>query len=295
MSEYTINIHKKGIEEEQAALGFQITKNWVDFRQTPANGIKKYYSAPDFDPELRLYAFKEDKLIGFITSRILPESKNSILRVQHDFPIVLSGYDEVSELLYKKAVETWKAKGVKVVEVRVGTNWLGTMEQAEKYGYKLKEQLFIHIQLSVDKAKPKGTSGKNFEDFDPIRDKEQLIELYKASYNWTDEQAIANFESIVNPQEGFVYQPVIREDDKIISRGLLIIDKELKYALFRPLKPDSVKYFDDYFVYVIEKAKSKNVKNFQFFLGGEALSELDFWKSYGFKVKGELFLYEREI
>ncbi|MBK5113890.1 MAG: hypothetical protein KGD59_06685 [Candidatus Heimdallarchaeota archaeon] len=295
MSEYTIKIYEKGIEDKQAALGFEVTKDWIDFRQTPGDGIKKYYSAPDFDPELRLYAFKGDKLVGFITSRIIPESKTEKLRVQHDFPIVLTGFEVVSELLYEKAVDTWKAKGVKVVEARVGTNWLGTMEQAVKYDYKKKKQLFMHIQLSVDKAKPKEISDKKFVDFDPIKDREQLIELYKTNYNWSDEQAIANYESIINPQEGFIFQPVLREGEKIISRGLLQITDDLKYALFRPLRPDTKKYFDDYYSYIIDKAKSKNVKIFQFFLGGPALSELDFWKSYGFEVKGELFLYEKEI
>lgn len=295
MSKYKIKIYEKGIEDAQAALGFEVTKDWIDFRQTPAEGVKKYYSVPDFDPELRLYAFKGDKLIGFMTSRILPESKTSVIRVQHDFPIVLTDFEEVSELLYKKAVDTWKAKGVRVVEARVGTNWLGTMEQAEKYGYKKKEQLFKHIQLSVDKAKPKKITDKKFVDFDPVKDREQLIALYKNNYNWSDEQAIANFESIVNYQEGLIFQPVLREGDKIISRGLLQIPNDLKYALFRPLRPDPEKYFDDYFAYVIDKAKSNNAKIFQFFLGGTALSELDFWKSYGFVVKGELFLYEKEI
>ena len=295
MSEYKISIFEKGIEVAQAALGFEVTRDWIDFRQTPAEGIKRYYSAPDFDPELRLYAFKGDKLVGFMTSRILSESKTDILQVQHDFPIVLTGFEEVSELLYKKAVDTWRAKSVKVVEARVGTNWLGTMEQAEKYGYRKKKQLFIHIQLSIDKAKPKKISDKNFVDYDPVKDREQLIELYKKNYNWSEEQAITNFESIMDPQEGFIFQPVLREGDKIISRGLLQITDDLEYALFRPLRPDSEKYFDDYLAYIIDKAKSKNVKIFQFFLGGSALSELDFWKSYGFEVKGELFLYEKEI
>lgn len=295
MTEYTIKIYMKGFEEAQAILGFEVTKDWVDFRQTPVEGIKKYYSAPDFNPELRLYAFLEDKLVGFMTSTMKSYSNDKRKRIQHDFPLVLMEHEEVSEILYKKADETWKAKGVEVVEARVGTNWCGTMEQAKKYGYKKKEQLFIHIQLSVDKAKPKKITGKKFEDFDPIKDREQLIELYKQNYNWTDEQATANFESIVNSQEGFIYQPVLREGEKIISRGLLQITDDLQYALFRPLKPDLKKYFDDYFAYVIDKANSKNVKTFQFFLGGPALSELDFWKSYGFEVKGELFLYEKEL
>ncbi|NHJ47325.1 MAG: hypothetical protein FK733_06000 [Asgard group archaeon] len=295
MTDYKIETYKEGIEDAQATLGFEITKDWIDFRQTPADGIKRYYSAPDFDPELRLYAYLKNKLIGFMTSTTISYNDDTRKRIQHDFPLVLKEHEEVSELLYNKALETWKAKGFEVVEARVGTNWKGTMELAKKYDYKKKEQLFTHIQLSVDEAKPKKTTNKKFEDFDPVRDRDQLIELYKENYNWTDEQAIANFESIVNYKEGYIFQPILREGDKIISRGLLQITDDKKFALFRPMRPDSRLYFDDYFDFVIAKAKSHNVKTFQFFLGGSALSELDFWKSYGFEVKGELFLYEKEI
>ena len=71
MSDYEIKIYEAGFEEAQAQLGTELTQDWQDFGQTPADRLKQYYSAEDFDPETRLYAFKGEEMVGFIVARIL--------------------------------------------------------------------------------------------------------------------------------------------------------------------------------------------------------------------------------
>ncbi|HUU87600.1 MAG TPA: hypothetical protein VMX17_07575, partial [Candidatus Glassbacteria bacterium] len=126
MSDYEIKIYEAGFEEAQAKIGVEETTEWTGFGQTPAEQLKIYYSVPEFDPETRLYAFKGDEMVGFIVSKILPEDEDKIVKAQHDFPIVKKGHEKVSEVLYKKCIETLKAKGAKIIEARVGKGWLGT-------------------------------------------------------------------------------------------------------------------------------------------------------------------------
>ena len=296
MSDYEIKIYEAGFEEAQAKLGVEETSEWTDFGQTPADRLKTYYSVPEFDPETRLYAFKGDEMVGFIVSRILPEDEeDKTVKAQHDFPIVKKGHEKASELLYKKAIETLKAKGAKVIEARVGKGWLGTLEQAEKLGYKKNRVHYMKIELGIDKIKVKESEVK-FENFDPEKDKEQILKIFTETYKMTEEAALANFEGIINPPEGFYVQPVLREGDKIVQRGLLYIPKDPKNATFRPLTPNPEKNFDSYLALITDIAKDKGAEVFQLYLGGPPMEkQYEFYKGYGFEAVSKVLIFDKEV
>ena len=296
MSEYEIKIYEKGFEEAQAKLGTDETQDWIDFGQTTADRLKEYYSAEDFDPETRLYAFKDGELVSFIVSRILPDAEDGIKRAQHDFPLYTKGNEKAAELLYEKAVKVLKKKGVQVLEARVGKGWLGTLDLAEKHGYKKARVSFMRIELEFDDIKVKEAKVK-YENFYPEKDNEQIVQMFKDQFNFTDEQAETNYKGIVNPPEGWYAMPVLREGDKIISRGLLYIQPEpnQENAIFRPLIPDPEKHFDSYLSMITKIAKEKGAKRFQMYLGGPNLNQKDFFKSVGFDVKGKVLIFEKEI
>ncbi|NHJ41255.1 MAG: hypothetical protein FK731_14580 [Asgard group archaeon] len=293
MSEYEIKIYEKGIEEEQAKLGTEMTKDWIDFGQTPADRLKVAYSREDFDPETRLYAFKDGKLVGFIVSRVLPEAEDGIKRAQHDFPLAYDNNEEVGKLLYNRAVEVLKEKGVQILEARANAEWGNTIKLAEMLEYKKARTLFVKTEMDIKKAKPK--EQKIFEDFEPERDKEQLIQFYKDNFNMTDEQATTNYEGIISGEGGGTYyQPIQREKDKIVARGLVFVPNEdPKTATIRPLFPDN-KNFEAYLSKAIEFAKGKGTEKLQMFFGGQIIDQIDFYKDKGFEIKGEAFIYEKE-
>ncbi|HUT81096.1 MAG TPA: hypothetical protein VMZ29_07825 [Candidatus Bathyarchaeia archaeon] len=295
MSDYIIKTYEKGIEDEQAKLGTEVTKDWKDFGQTSAENLKQAYAQEGFDPETRFYAYKGDKLVGFMVSRILPETDNGIKRVQHDTPFAYDNDREVGKLLYQKGMETWKAKGVNVVEFRVCKKWGNTIEIAEELAYKKARIHYVKTEIELDQIKSQGIEDK-FIDFEPERDKEQLIQYFQDNFNMSKEQATANFDGIVNVTDGFYNQPIIREGDKITSRGLVYVSKENpEIATFRPLTPDPNKYIDSYLARITKFAKEKGAKKFEVYFGGQALDTLDLYKAHGFKVATEVFIYEKEI
>lgn len=294
MSEYQIKTYEKGIEEEQAALGEKITADWIDYQQSNAEYLKTVYAREDFDPETRFYAFKDDKLVGYLVSKILPIDDTKIKTIQHDFPFVDKEHEEVKELLLNRAMKIYKEKGIQKLQARVSNGWLGTEELAKKLGYKKKDIQYMRIEVSLNDLKLKDTE-ELFEEFQPDRDKDQIIKLFTETFNMSEEQAEANFNGIVNPPEGFYSQPIIRKDNKIIARGLLYIPKDPKNATFRPLVPNAEKYFDSYLNFITKIAKEKGAENFQIYIGGPQLEYLDLFKTYGFEVKSKVFTYEKEI
>ena len=146
------------------------------------------------------------------------------------------------------------------------------------------------------KEKYRKLATEKFEKADPERDKEQIVNLYVDQYNMTQEQAEANFNGIINPPEGnYYYQPILREGEKIISRGLLYIPKDPKDATFRLLSNELTKYFDAYLANIIPVATEKGSENFELYLAGPTLEHLDFLKSYGFSVVNKVFTFTKEI
>jgi hypothetical protein len=294
MSDYKIKKYEKGIEDEQAKLGTEMTTDWTDFGQTPADRLKEYYSREDFDPETRLYAFKDGKLVGFIVSRILPDAEDGIKRAQHDFPLAYDNNEEVGKLLYNKAVEVLKKKGVQVLEARVGANWGNTLKLAKKLGYKEARTFFVRSEVPINKVEIKPQS--IFVDFDPEKDRKGLIKFYMEQFNFTEEQATTNFDGIISGEgDGSYCQPLHKEGDKIIARGLVFVPNEdPKTATLRPLAPVTDN-FEAYLSKAAEFAKEKGAEKIQMYFGGQQLDQLDFYKKKGFEVQGEYHIYEKEI
>ena len=112
MPKYKIKSYQEEFLEAQEKVGTEATKDWQAFGQTPATQLKQIYSQEGFDPNTKLYAFEGDKLVGFLTSSIIPESEDGIKRANLEFPIVLKGHEGCCELLFNKAIDYLKSKGL---------------------------------------------------------------------------------------------------------------------------------------------------------------------------------------
>ena len=137
MTKYTIKYYQKGFEEDQERIGLIVSKSFIAPYQTLARYLKQDYSREGFDPETRLYAFKGEEMVGFITSKIVQDEKNGIKKANLTPPKVLPEHDEVvSELLFKKAVEVLKSKGVKKIIAQFGVRQSKNEDKAIEWGFK---------------------------------------------------------------------------------------------------------------------------------------------------------------
>ena len=79
MSNYVIKSFQPEFIEQQVAVGQIVVKDWKYIDQTPAEQLQVTYSQPEFDPETRLYCFKEDKLVGFLTGKTMKDGEEEVV------------------------------------------------------------------------------------------------------------------------------------------------------------------------------------------------------------------------
>lgn len=119
MSNYIIKSYQEGFAEDQARLDLEVSKTWIMPDDTPLSQLIEYYSNLDFDPEMRLFCFLEDTMIGFVSIRFTDEN-DGIVRTMLDFPVVLPDHGEAVDLLHERALEALRAKGIQTVHSTFG-------------------------------------------------------------------------------------------------------------------------------------------------------------------------------
>ncbi|MCE7733651.1 MAG: hypothetical protein GPJ54_02155, partial [Candidatus Heimdallarchaeota archaeon] len=147
---YVIKNYSEEYLQKQFEIGNSILSSWSGATQTSVENLKQVYSAENFDPETKLYAFKDDEMVGFITATIKPlKEGEENLRANMEFPIVLEGHEAAEDLLYSKAIEVLRSKGVKRVQSRATDLWGETKDKAKIYGYEQKEVLNSNATLNT--------------------------------------------------------------------------------------------------------------------------------------------------
>ncbi|MHA1124138.1 MAG: hypothetical protein ACTSQX_00785 [Candidatus Heimdallarchaeota archaeon] len=99
--------------------------------------MKRQYAQEGFDLETRLYAFKDDQMVGFITIKIFLDKEDGIKKANLTPPKVLPEHDEVvSEILFNKAKKVLKNKGVKKIYTQFGVRQSKNEKDAIAWGFK---------------------------------------------------------------------------------------------------------------------------------------------------------------
>ncbi|HUT80720.1 MAG TPA: hypothetical protein VMZ29_05900 [Candidatus Bathyarchaeia archaeon] len=296
MSKYTIKSYQEEFLEAQEQVGNEATKDWIGFGQTPASRLKQIYSQEGFDPETKYYAFKDDKLVGFITSTILPEKEGEVKRANLEFPLVLKEHKECSDLLFKQAVSSLKQKGVKVVQTRVGDIYRGTQELAKKFGYNYSKDQYIFMEAKVNKIPAEESSDIEVIDYDSARDSKGLIQIFVEKLGAPEEQAKATIENIGKDKVGYPIHLVIRKDDHIVGRALAYPNatnpKQFRFGSFYY---EDEKYFKPLVLSAANRMKSSGVESAILFLVGPTLSLEETYTTLGFSRAGKIDYFEKEI
>jgi hypothetical protein len=221
MSDYIIRHYQEGYEVEQAKLGSKVVKDWINAHQTSADRLKEVYSQPNFDPETRHYCFKDDKMVGFLTSRIIEDDEADVKKASLVFPSVLPGNEDAVDLLYKTAIKTLQDKGAKKVETYASALCGNQVELANKYGFnfvKDVENIVYSLQISnIDDSVD--TSGIRKFEFE--KDGEKWLEIFKQLDNLDEERLKQYKDTLTEEEENVVAHLVIEEEGEIVGTTLL--------------------------------------------------------------------------
>lgn len=221
MEEYTLKNYQKGFEDDQAKVGIEVAQSWKYAHQTSADRLKEIYSLPEFDPETRHYCFEKDKMVGFLTSKVIEPKEDGKRRASLVFPSVLPGYEKAADLLIEKAFETLKKKDVEVVETYVSAISGNNYDLAKKWDYKhiqdIDNIVFIlngwEIKADLDTSK--------IRKFDHEKDFDKWLSLVKEYDGLTDEQTEQLVKELKNEQDNIVAHLVIEEDEEIVGTTMI--------------------------------------------------------------------------
>lgn len=295
MSKYEIKTYQEEFLEAQEEVGKEATKEWQAFGQSSKERLKELYSQESFDPETKFYAFEGDKLVGFLTSTIVPESEDSVKTARLEFPITLAEHKESAELLFNTAVETLKKKGIKKLQTRVGDVYKGTVEKSEKWGYKYSQDLYKLMVADVSDLSPK-ESDIEVQEFDVERDLEPMIQIFVGKLGQTEEYSRGNFARITKDKDNFPIHLVIRDKDQIVGRALAYKNPNKPEELnFGSMYLEDEKYFEPLMSKSISMMQSLGVKKTSLFLFGPTLSMEELYSSFGFSRAGKIDMHEKEI
>ncbi len=293
MTEYTIKTFQEEFIENQFKIGTEVGKNWQLFGQTSVEGLKEAYSQEGFDPETRLYCFKGEEMVGYLTSAVLPEQEEGKTIANLSIPMVLEGHEEAIELLMEEALKILKTKGADIVRTGTSETWGNFAKIPEKWEYKYVRDTGILVNQDISNITTVEET-KNVVVYNKERDLDELVQIFVKELGMTEEQAVQNFDLIDN-SENILGHYVVRKDDKIVARTYAALDPEEPtvtigyiYATDEDAKMELVSK-------IINASKEKEMKNVQAFLFGGMIAKLEEYEAMGFQKVGKGSLFEKEL
>jgi hypothetical protein len=221
MSKYTVKSYQEGFAEDQARLDLEVSKTWIMPDHVPLDQLIRFYSDLDIDPELRLYCFLEDKMVGFVSCRLIDKGEDGINRIKLDFPVVLPEHEEAIDLLHEKAIDVFREKGIQSVHSTFGL-WGGTEAWAEKWGYRRIDEIGVLYGMDVSSLNFKGET-EEVHPFNPETDLDDCVRIFVQEYGLPEENVKNFYNSLINSEQTIAYY-VLREDGDIVATGALGIN-----------------------------------------------------------------------
>jgi hypothetical protein len=184
---------------------------------TPLDRLIRFYSDLDIDPELRLYCFLGDAMIGFVSCRLTDE-EGGTNRIQLDFPVVLPEHEGAIDLLHEKAIEVLRGRGFQSIYSTFGL-WGGTEEWAEKWGYRSIDEIGVLYGIDVDSANFSGETGE-VQPFNPETDLDDCVRIFVQEFGLPGEAVRGFTNSLIESEQTIAYY-LLREDGDIVATGAI--------------------------------------------------------------------------
>ncbi|MCK5410368.1 MAG: hypothetical protein KAJ30_08885, partial [Candidatus Heimdallarchaeota archaeon] len=272
-----------------------VAKTWIYAHQTDAERLEELYSKPDFDPKTRHYSFKDGKMVGFLTSKIIDPKDDGKKRANLAFPSVLRGHEESVGLLYEKAVNVLREKGVEIVETLASPLCGEQIELVQQFGFTHKEDLNNIVFIQKVKKLENGIKVTDVRNFDSRKDMDKWLAIVKKLDNRTDEQ-IEKIKDEID-DANVIAHLVIEDKDEIVGTVLVFRNPiKTESANLAVLYATEEKYFKQLIAKASTIALENGVEEFLIWLFGERLDLKDYVKDASFKFGKPAFSrYELEL
>ncbi|MFX0060947.1 MAG: hypothetical protein ACFFC7_02030 [Candidatus Hermodarchaeota archaeon] len=301
---YEIKSYKEEFLEDQERIGTEETAKWRFAGQATKEQLKEIYSQPDFDPETRLYAFLEGKMVGFVTSSIKEEEKVKIgdMRV----PFVAEGHEDARGALLEQAVEVLKDKGATKIQTPVSPFWGETIQFIEKYKFKHQTDTGYVCQKRLDEIDLK-IEPVDVQAFDYQAHADIVAKLVAKQFEASDEEAkqvvdrykdwkIGEAKSPFRFPQKLIFHLLVIENKEVIGRALGFQSENLGekvvqfYAIYA--KENNVKIIGQLLAAGIKESKKLEMEELLLLAGAE---EKKLYTSHGLEFTTIVSMYEKEL
>ncbi|MHA1761654.1 MAG: hypothetical protein ACTSXA_13655 [Candidatus Heimdallarchaeota archaeon] len=295
MAKYVIKKYEKGFEVDQERIGNEVALTFLQPHQTRAEFLKERYSQEDFDSETRLYAFKDDEMVGFLTSRVLEEQEDGVKRASLTPPSVLSKHAEVNDILFNQATEILTKKGVQQIQSFFGSRSDKNEDDAKKWGYnKVSTNHFLY-KIEIEKL-DMSVSTEKISKFSFEKHQKAIATVMAEEYERDFEWANAFFERIKTQELPKRFQYVIEEDDKIMAyAGISLNNIKQTCATIFAIRAENPEYMKSMLTKVAQVAKKEKIEQLTIGFTEESDIEKEKFKGIPFKLIGSTSLFTKDL
>ncbi|MFX0063880.1 MAG: GNAT family N-acetyltransferase [Candidatus Hermodarchaeota archaeon] len=306
---YEIKSYQEEFLDDQVRIGSAIFNKWPFGGQTPKEQLKQQYSQPDFDPETRLYAFHEGKMVGFITTSVFEEE--GVKKALFEFPFVEEGHEEAEKVLIDHAIKVLKGKEALILRTRAGEYWGKRKQMAEEYGFTHTSDLLQASKKRLDEIdSSKLLNPVDVKAYDPKIDADKLLQLVMKQYNVPEENAkpvveryedwkLGNVKSPFGFPQKLVSHVIIVKDEEIVGRALGIQSEQFGQntaqlaALY--VKDNNENVRGQLLAAVIRDSKEMGCEELIIHTGPWIGEKAESYTPYGFEFLSKVAYYEKEI
>jgi hypothetical protein len=154
-------------------------------------------------------------MVGYLISLITKSSEDRILTANLDFPRMIPGHEEASELLIERAFETLKKRGVSRIQGRVTTMCPGDIRLAEKSGFSIRDWGYkVYYAYETEWGKlsfPEHLA----QEIDPKKDLEACADIASKWYQRPPEWCYSLLKEW--HEEGVIIHLGVRKEGKLIA------------------------------------------------------------------------------
>jgi len=296
MTEYVIKHYQEGYEIEQEKVGKEVAMSFVFPHQTPAEQLKQHYTAEGFDPETRLYAFKGDKMVGFLTSKVLPKDEDDIVKANLTPPIVLEGHEKAIDLLFNKGFEVLKSKGVKKVTTRIGAYYNISEEIAKKFGFKFIDEQSVVYNIKVSDIDD-SISTDHIRDYNEDKDEKRSVKLLAESSGQSIEWAQGLYTWLKGPGKiALLGSFIIEEENEFVAQALLLRNRlDMKLAQLTYIITKDEKHMEPILAKIAKVCKENKYEQIVRLLNKDLFALKDSITKIGFTQIGKVGIFEKEL
>jgi hypothetical protein len=236
-------------------------------------------------------------MVGFLTSKVLPDEADGIKKAYLTPPKVLPKYDEeVSELLLKKVIEALKKKGVKKIHAQFGVRQSKNEDQAKEWGFKLVAADYFIFSIDLSNL-DKNISAEKVIDYDHEKHLEDCAKIVASETGLEVDWVKGHFERWErNPDPNRRKTIVLEEDGKVKAYTTFFKNNVVpKYGNLSNVWAESEEYMKQLLAKVAQIAKEKKIERVTAAFGEKSDAEHEKYKPIKFDFISTASIFEMDI